>query len=110
VRTSGHLAVVVNPGASLGLAAFYAAVIAERPVGIAVEERRGVYVGSVRSRDPRIDLNTALRKVALEVGGSGGGHPGAAGFRVPIGSFERFLRALEEVIQMQLTGRLKGTG
>lgn len=102
VRTREHIAYVVEPGASVGLAAFYAAVEAGKPVGIAVEERKGMYVGSARARDARIDLNAALRAVAPRFGGSGGGHPRAAGFRAPIGRFEEFLNELERVLAEQL--------
>ncbi len=102
VRTRGLVAYVVEPGASVGLAAFYAAVEAGKPVGIAVEERKGMYVGSARARDARIDLNAALRAVAPRFGGSGGGHPRAAGFRVPVGRFEEFLSELERALAEQL--------
>jgi len=102
VRTRGLVAYVVEPGASVGLAAFYAAVEAGKPVGIAVEERKGMYVGSARARDARIDLNAALRAVAPRFGGSGGGHSRAAGFRVPIGRFEEFLSELERALAEQL--------
>lgn len=102
IRTTKLLAVVVGPGASPGLSAFYAAVLTGKPVGVAVEERKGLYVGSARARDARIDLNVALRETAPAVGGTGGGHPQAAGFRVPPGSFERLLALLEEAVGRQL--------
>ena len=102
LRTSELLAVVINPPASVGAAAFYAAVVSGKPVGVAVEERRGLYVGSARARDPRVDLNAALRASAVEVGGTGGGHPQAAGFRVPADRFEGFLALLEGALRRQL--------
>jgi len=102
VKTRGLIAYVVEPGASVGLAAFYAAVEAGKPVGVAVEERKGMYVGSARARDARIDLNAALRAATPKCGGSGGGHPRAAGFRVPINRFDYFLNELERVLAEQL--------
>jgi RecJ-like exonuclease len=102
VKTRGLIAYVVEPGASVGLAAFYAAVEVEKPVGVAVEERKGVYAGSARARDARVDLNAALRAVAPRFGGSGGGHPRAAGFRVPVDKFEEFLSELERMLAEQL--------
>lgn len=102
VKVGGLIAYVIEPGASVGLAAFYAAVEAGKPVGVAVEERKGVFSGSARARDARINLNAALRAVAPKFGGSGGGHPQAAGFRVPIESFEEFLSELDRVLAEQL--------
>lgn len=102
VKTTDLLAFVINPPASVGLAAFYAAVITAKPVGVSVEEKKGMYVGSVRTRDPRINLNSALREIAVKVGGSGGGHPFAAGFRIPTEKLSNFLLLLEEAISKQL--------
>lgn len=102
VRTSELIAYVVEPGASVGLAAFYAAVATGKPVGVAVEERKGLYAGSARARDARIDLNAALRVAATKVGGSGGGHRLAAGFRVPRERFGEFLSELERALAEQL--------
>lgn len=98
VRTLEHVAYITGQLASVGLAAFYAAVVAEKPVGVAVEERKGMYAGSVRALDGRVDLNGILRRLAPRYSGSGGGHPRAAGFRVPISSFEAFLWELDREV------------
>jgi len=103
VRARELIAYVIERGASVGLAAFYAAVEAGKPVGVAVELRKGVYVGSARARDTRIDLNAALRAVAPKFGGSGGGHRRAAGFRIPAERFEEFLSDFERVLADQLS-------
>ncbi|HUR61999.1 MAG TPA: DHH family phosphoesterase [Candidatus Thermoplasmatota archaeon] len=61
----------------------------------------------VSSRAPhelkgRIDLSLAMRQAAASVGGEGGGHPGAAGATIPRGAEERFLAAVERVLEPQL--------
>ncbi len=98
VRRLKAIAYVVNPPGSLGLAAFYARVMAGKPVGVAVEERNGTCVMSLRSSDPRVDLNSILRKLAPALGGHGGGHRLAAGARVPSSKLEEFLRKLDEEV------------
>lgn len=59
-------------------------------VGVAAEERGEIYVMSLRSR--RADLNQVLRDFARRYGVSGGGHPNAAGARMP----KHLLKALVE--------------
>jgi single-stranded-DNA-specific exonuclease len=68
----------------------------QRDVGIAAEyrERKDAYDLSIRSRG-KIDINRLLRSVAPEFGGRGGGHPLAAGARIPEKSLEAFLRAFD---------------
>lgn len=98
VQTGEYLAYVINPPGSVGLAAFYAAVIKDKPIGLAVEERKGMYIGSLRSRDPRVDLNSLMRGLVPKFNGSGGGHRQAAGFRIPMENFNPFLSALEQAV------------
>ncbi len=50
-------------------------------MGAAAEERGDIYVMSLKSR--RVDLNQFLRSCAKRCGVSGGGHPNAAGARMP---------------------------
>lgn len=89
-------AYIVNTNNSISKAAIYAASYGHREVGIAAEyhERKGVYDLSIRSRG-NVDINRILRSVAPEFGGSGGGHPVAAGARIPEDSLEVFLRAFD---------------
>ena len=75
------MAVVVNPPGPLGLAANLARGLTGAEVGVAAEERGDIYVMSLRSR--RVDLNQFLRGFAKRYGVSGGGHPNAAGARMP---------------------------
>ncbi len=90
-----NIAYVVNPGASLGVSAFYTSVISGRKIGVAVELRGDIAVMSLRSRDESIDLNTLLRQLAPKHGGHGGGHRKAAGARIPVKRLEEFLKELD---------------
>jgi len=96
VEVLKNSAYIVNTNNSISKAAIYAASYGQRDVGIAAEyrERKGVYDLSIRSRG-KVDINRILRSVAPKFGGSGGGHPVAAGARIPEDSLEVFLRAFD---------------
>ena len=49
-----------------------------------------------------LDLSISLRSAAEAVGGSGGGHAGAAGATIPLGQEQAFLRAAAKRIEAQL--------
>jgi RecJ-like exonuclease len=49
-----------------------------------------------------LDLATALRQAAAEVGGNGGGHNIASGATVPKGKEEKFLTLVDEIVAGQL--------
>ncbi len=83
VKVTENIAYVINPSGSLGIAATYSMGITGKPVGLAAELKGHEYVISVRAAKGVIDLNKALREIALKLGGSGGGHDNAAGARVP---------------------------
>jgi single-stranded-DNA-specific exonuclease len=38
-----------------------------------------------------VELNKVMEEAAEAVGGSGGGHPAAAGARIPRGTFDKFM-------------------
>lgn len=94
-----HSAYIVNTSNSISKAAIYAASYGRKDVGIAAEyrEKKGVYDLSIRSRGPT-DVNQVLRTLAPKFGGSGGGHPLAAGARIPGNTFENFLYAFDKRI------------
>ena len=99
VEVLKNIAYIVNTSNSISKAAIYAASCGQKEVGIAAEyrERKGAYDLSIRSRG-EVDLNRILRLIAPKFGGSGGGHPSAAGARIPEGSLEDFLRAFDKKI------------
>lgn len=91
----GLVSYVLNPPGSAGKAATYARVYGGTLVGIAVEERKGVYVMSLRG-ERGVDLNRVLRKLSKDLGVNGGGHPQAAGARVEKELFVKFLEELNK--------------
>ncbi len=97
VKVLRNSAYIVNINNSISKAAIYAASYGRRKVGIAAEyrERKGAYDLSIRSRG-EVDVNLLLRSVAPRFGGSGGGHPLAAGARIPKNSLNAFLRAFDK--------------
>ncbi|MDI9395689.1 MAG: DHHA1 domain-containing protein [Euryarchaeota archaeon] len=97
VKVLKNSAYIVNINNSISKAAIYAASYGQRDVGITAEyrERKGVYDLSIRSRG-KVDLNRLLRSLAPKFGGSGGGHPLAAGARIPEKSLEAFLKAFDK--------------
>ena len=94
-ETFGLIAYVLEPPGSIGKAARYAMVSRNKPVGLAVEKRDGVAVMSLRASRSGPDLNTLLRRIAPTLGGTGGGHPWAAGARIPWPRLSDFLRLLD---------------
>ncbi|MEM1545817.1 MAG: DHH family phosphoesterase [Candidatus Methanomethylicia archaeon] len=57
------------------------------------------------SRIIGINIGSAVQEAAEKVGGKGGGHDIAAGAFIPIGTEERFLQILDELIGKQLGGK-----
>jgi single-stranded-DNA-specific exonuclease len=96
VRVLRNSAYIVNTNNSISKAAIYAASYGQRELGIAAEyrERKGAYDLSIRSRGD-VDVNRLLRSIAPKFGGSGGGHPLAAGARIPENFLDAFLRAFD---------------
>jgi len=97
VKVLKNSAYIVNTNNSISKAAIYAASYGRREVGIAAEyrERKGAYDLSIRSRG-EVDVDRLLRSVAPRFGGSGGGHPLAAGARIPENFLDAFLRAFDK--------------
>jgi len=99
VKTHGIVGYVANPPGSIGRAANYARIYSGKPIGLAYEERGDMLVMSLRS-SPGIDLNTLLRRATRELGGSGGGHPSAAGARI---KRDKFIELLDLITKMTST-------
>ncbi|RJS76082.1 DHH family phosphoesterase [Candidatus Bathyarchaeota archaeon] len=98
IQIYGKIAYVLNFPFSLGKTAIYARALAEKVVGVAGEERKGFIDMSLRTGEENVDLNNILRDIAPRLGGSGGGHPAAAGARIPKQNFQQFIRKLNEAL------------
>jgi len=94
-KTWGRVAYILNFPFSHGKTATYIRGLSDALVGIAGEERKNMIDMSLRACSREIDLNRILRRITLKIGGSGGGHPNAAGARIPKEKFKDFLRELD---------------
>jgi len=94
VKTCGKIAYILNFPFSLGKTATYVRGLTDALVGVAGEERRNMIDMSLRTCRQGIDLNRILRRITMRLGGSGGGHPNAAGARIPKENFRKFLEEL----------------
>ena len=99
VKVFGDVAYILNFPFSLGKTATYARGLTDSLIGVAGEERKNMIDMSLRSSSERIDLNRMLRRITKKIGGSGGGHPNAAGARIPKGKFEDFLEELNATLK-----------
>lgn len=101
VQISGNVAYANNiPHFGFrGQSALFAATIGNKPIGISVFENKMKKITDItmRSRKP-FELNKICEQAAESVNGSGGGHPAAAGARIPLGTLEIFLKKVNELI------------
>lgn len=79
-----------------GPAALFTATIRDKPVGMCVHTREGYIDITMRKRSRKYRLNELAEVSAEYVKGSGGGHPEAAGCKIPLDSFQRFLKKLNK--------------
>jgi len=100
VIREGNLAIIYDlPSGSLSKGALYALGTAGTDVGLCTRRKGNEVDISVRRRgDVRLDLNTILRRITSRIGGSGGGHEGAAGATVPADIFDDFLNSFKREI------------
>ena len=99
VVVEDDVAYVIDPPGSLGIAAIYAHGITGCKVGIAAERRNDLVIMSLRAKRNSIDLNRFLRQTAMYLGGCGGGHPHAAGCRIPYRSFKKLINMLNNELR-----------
>jgi RecJ-like exonuclease len=92
IKIAGQVAYVLNPPGSVSRAANYARIYSGVKVGVGIEERKDMYTMSLRSTE--CNLNSILRKLSRRLNVHGGGHPFAAGARVPRDLFNVFLEEL----------------
>lgn len=96
----GNIAIVYDlPSGSLGKAALYALGVTGTDVGICTRKDDDEIDVSMRRRaGAKVDLNDMLRHITARLGGSGGGHEGAAGATIPANLFDTFLEAVKKEI------------
>jgi RecJ-like exonuclease len=82
-----------------GASALFAATTRNKPVGLYVHTRKKYMDVTMRSRS-KLKLNELAEGAAEAVSGSGGGHPEAAGAKIPTGSFSMFLKKLDRMIKV----------
>ncbi len=95
VKTIGNIAYVIDVPGSIGTAALYARVTEKALIGVAGATKHEIVDLSLRSKNPKINLNILLRSECRKFGGVGGGHPQAAGARIPIDQLIAFLKSLD---------------
>jgi len=100
VKIEGEVAYVLDYPFPLGKTAIYARAIGGVHVGIAGETRKNVIDMSLRASGGVIDLNKVLREITPRLGGSGGGHPQAAGARVPKDKFHLLISELNKALRV----------
>lgn len=98
IHVSGLVAYVLDVQFSLGKTSIYVRALSNATVGVAGERRKGTLDMSLRTCDKSIDLNSMLRSIVPKLGGSGGGHPSAAGARIPEEKFDEFIKELNKVL------------
>jgi RecJ-like exonuclease len=85
----------VRKGYSPTKAAKFAIGFTGAMMGIGISPGNGYFDLSLRKRrDFPLNLDRALRTIAVRHGGSGGGHDGAAGARIPKEGLDKFMDAL----------------
>ncbi|MEJ5292730.1 MAG: DHHA1 domain-containing protein [Candidatus Methanosuratincola sp.] len=99
VKVVGRVAYVLDLKWSMGKSAVYAKAYGKTPVGIGAETRKGRIDMSIRSSSEQINLNEMLQEIAPKYNGSGGGHPMAAGARVPEDKFFEFLEDFNAILE-----------
>lgn len=100
VTREGNIAIIYDlPSGSLGKAALYALGVTGADIGICTRKDEDEVDVSMRRRaGVKTDLNEMLRHITVRLGGSGGGHEGAAGASIPADLFDTFLETVKKEI------------
>jgi len=81
-----------------GPSALFSATATKKPLGLCVFTTERYIDITMRSPNKGIPLNLLAETAAEEVGGSGGGHPTAAGARIPPNTLEKFLEKINQLL------------
>jgi len=100
-----NISYVIDPDGFISKAAIYAHIYGGTCVGVAAEylKTKDVYDISVRAKGD-CDLNTLVGQAAQKFGGTGGGHPQAAGGRIPAVNIMDFIKELDSAIGARQDG------
>lgn len=82
-----------------GPSALFAANVRKTRFGVSAHTRQRYVDITMRTRDYSIKLNVLADKAAESVGGSGGGHASAAGAKIPLGTFRKFMDELNRLLK-----------
>lgn len=110
VEVEGAVAYVIDPPGSLGIAATLAKGLTGSLIGLAAERRGDTYIMSLRAVRGVVDLNRVLRLATRHLGGTGGGHPEAAGARIPAKALENLIVLLNKEVMAPRPARGTGPG
>ncbi len=71
------------------------------PVAIStrIKKKNHIDISARKLSNYSLDLNLTFRTIAPRFGGSGGGHPTAAGARIPKAHFQSFMEALKKEVE-----------
>ena len=94
VKTMGNIAYVIDVPGAIGTAALYSRVTKKAWIGVAGTTTNEMVDLSCRSNNPKSNLDVLLRSECGKFGGVGGGHPQAAGARIPADQLMDFLKSL----------------
>jgi single-stranded-DNA-specific exonuclease len=81
-----------------GPSALFAATTSGKKIGLCVYTRKNYIDITIRTPFD-ININVLAQKASEAVGGSGGGHPRAAGAKIPIDKLDDFLRELNKLVK-----------
>lgn len=82
-----------------GASALFSANVQNKRIGLSVYTRKNHLDITMRGIDNEAPLNILAEMAAEKVGGSGGGHPSAAGARISKGRFDEFLKEMNGVLK-----------
>ena len=102
VKVVGKVAYVLDIDWSLSKSAIYSRAQTGALVGIGAETRDRYIDMSLRTHSDKLDLNGMVIAITKKIGGSGGGHPMAAGAKVPKEKFKIFVEELNHWISVAL--------
>ena len=105
INIEGNVAYTIDFQLKLGKTATYITKLTKAAVSVAAENQEDIIEMSMRRNDKRVDLNKLMRSLTPKFGGSGGGHPMAAGGRIRKDTFQQFIGELDQNVTAILGGK-----